>query len=76
MRRHFVGQRGGQSDHTEFGNHIDDLPGNRDQSGQRSDVDDVAFAARDHVRQRQLAAGQRPVQVDFDRRSDRLLGLF
>ena len=34
------------------------------------------LTARDHVRQRQLAAGQYPVQVDFDRGADRLLGLF
>ena len=33
------------------------------------------LAARDHIRQRELAAGQDPVQVDFDRGADRLLGL-
>jgi hypothetical protein len=62
--------------HPELGAHVDDLPRNRDQSGQRRDVDDVAAAARDHVRQRQLATGQHPVQVDLDRGADRLLGLF
>jgi hypothetical protein len=35
----------------------------------------VAAAAGDHVGQRQLAAGDHAVQVDLDRRPDRLLGL-
>ena len=65
MRSDLVGQRGRETDDAELGADVDDLAGDRDEAGQRGDVDDVAAAAGDHVRQCELAAGDHAVEIDL-----------
>ena len=59
-------------DYREFSSDVDDLTGHRHHAGQRCDVDDVPAAAFHHLRQRQLTAGEHSIEVDLDRRADRL----
>jgi hypothetical protein len=56
----------GQANHRVLGGRIGGAAGRAVLAGLRGDVDDVPAIARDHPLQRQLHAGDDPVQVDVD----------